>query len=218
MAAQYSLNQYIEHTDLRRTITSAEVEKRIAEAREHALFGVCLPPYWIKKARRELGQSPIRLVTVIGFPLGYQLTEVKLAEAEWAIKHGANELDVVLNSSAIANGSWDWVKIELVRLAKLLHEHEVMLKAILETPLLNESQIRKACEVCSTAGVDFIKTATGFEQGSVTPELIRLIRENIPALVGIKAAGGIRSASQAHELIEAGAERIGTSSSLALLS
>lgn len=212
-----SIEQYIEHTNLSPLITASEVEKLIEEAKTHNFVGVCVPPYWAKKARRDLGDAPIQLVTVIGFPLGYHRSEVKLQEIKSAIRDGVQEFDVVINLSAIKNGAYHWIKIEMSQFAKIIHEQEGILKVILETAYLSEEEIRQACRVCVDAGVDFMKTSTGLAPEGATIENVKLLREILPDTVGIKASGGIRSYEQAQAFIEAGAERIGTSSGLQII-
>lgn len=212
-----NIPQYIEHTRLSPLITVQEVEQLIYEAREHQFLGVCIPPYWVKKARRELGESDIRLVTVIGFPLGYHRSEVKLQEVNSAIRDGADECDVVVNLSALKNQAYDWIKIEISQLASVLHNHEKVLKVIIETAYLNDEEIKKVCGVLVDAGVDYIKTSTGFAPEGAKVEQVKLIRAIIPNQVGIKASGGIRTLAQVRDLIAAGADRIGTSTGLDII-
>ncbi|MCS6822209.1 MAG: deoxyribose-phosphate aldolase [Microscillaceae bacterium] len=209
------LNEYIEHTNLSPTITANDVEKLIAEAKEYNFLGICVPPYWVRKARRDIGN--LRLVTVVGFPLGYHRSEVKMKEIESAIYEGANEIDVVINVSAIKTQGWEWIKPEIAQFAEYCHKNEVLLKVILETAYLTDQEIVQACQICSDAGTDFVKTSTGFAPEGAKVEHIRLIRQSIPSHVGIKASGGIRTKAQALAMIEAGAERIGTSSGVKIM-
>ncbi|MCU0447855.1 MAG: deoxyribose-phosphate aldolase [Microscillaceae bacterium] len=205
--------EYIEHTNLNAVITSADVEQLVEEAQKYQFKGICVPPYWVKKARRDLGStSEIRLVTVIGFPLGYNRSEVKLQEIKSAIREKADEFDVVINISAIKTNAFEWIKPELAQFAQLIHEYEGMMKVIIETAYLTDEEIIKTCKVCVDAGSDFIKTSTGFAPAGATAEHIRLIRQNAPAHVGVKASGGIKTLEQALAMIEAGADRLGTSS------
>lgn len=191
-------------------MTAADVDTLVAEAKEHALFGICVPPFWVKKAARELRGTDIALVTVIGFPLGYQMTQTKIAEIEQAIKDGAQELDIVMNISAFKSGM-PWVKIELAQCAKLIHEHEAIMKVIIETAYLTEEEILKAATLCQDAGADFVKTSTGFAPTGAQIEHIKLLRKHLGEHVGIKASGGIKNLEQARAFIAAGADRIGTS-------
>lgn len=206
-----NINRFIEHTNLKPTITGKDVDKLVAEAKEHSLLGVCVPPFWVKRAAREIGKADIQLVTVVGFPLGYQMTEAKEEETRLAIRDGADEIDVVMNISAFKDGMM-WFKIELVKLSKMIHESERMMKVILETAYLDDAEIIKAANIAKDAGVDFVKTSTGFAHAGAQVNHIKLMRENLPSQVGIKASGGIKTLEDATALIKAGADRIGTSS------
>ena len=210
------LHRYIEHTNLKPVITHYDVEMLIAEAKEHSFIGVCLPPFWVKKAKRDIGEADLQLVTVIGFPLGYNMTETKLEEMALAIKNGADELDMVMNVSAL-KAQMSWVKIEIARCAQLAHEHERILKVIIETAYLSDKELEIACRWCADAGVDYVKTSTGFAPEGAKVEDVRKMRELLPSHVGIKASGGIRSLADAQALIQAGADRLGTSAGLSLM-
>jgi len=212
-----AINTYIEHTCLKPLTTYQDIDKLIGEAKEYRFVGVCVPPYWVEKTKRDLRGTDIQVVTVVGFPLGYQRTATKRQEIETAIKDGADELDMVMTLSAFATGAYDWVKIEIAQLAKLAHQHEKILKVILETSYWSEAQIRTACQLCVEAGADFVKTSTGFSEAGAKVEHIRLMRSVCPTTVGIKASGGIRSYQDAISMIEAGADRIGTSASLEIV-
>jgi deoxyribose-phosphate aldolase len=211
-----NLNRYIEHTNLKPTLTHYDLEKLVDEAKEHAFAGICVPPFWVKKARRDLGDTEVQLVTVIGFPLGYNMTETKLEEMGLAIKNGADELDMVMNISAM-KAEMAWVKIEVARCAQLAHEHERILKVIIETAYLTPKELELACRWCADAGVDYVKTSTGFAPEGARVEDVRKMRELLPSHVGIKASGGIRSLADAEALVAAGADRLGTSSGIALV-
>ena len=206
-----NIHRYIEHTNLKPTLTHYDVEQLINEAKEHQLLGVCVPPFWVKKAKRDIGEDDIQLVTVIGFPLGYQMTETKLAEMQKAIDDGADELDMVMNISAL-KAQMNWPKIEIAKCSKLAHEQYKLLKVIIETAYLNEQELELACRWCADAGVDFVKTSTGFASEGAKIEDIKKMRAILPSNVGIKASGGIKTYEQAVALINAGADRIGTSS------
>lgn len=211
------LHPFIEHTLLRPDLHPEELERLVAEAITHRFLGVCVPPYWVRKVRRDIGNAAVNLVTVIGFPFGYQKTAVKLAELQQAIADGAQEVDTVLNLAAFRTNPGEWVKPELARLAQEAHQHEVLLKVILETAALQDEEIRFACQLCADAGVDFVKTSTGYGPGGATVHHVRLMRESLPAHVGIKASGGIKTFEQAKSLVEAGATRLGTSSGVAIV-
>ena len=206
-----SLSQYIEHTNLSPTLTIKDIDRLVDEAKQHQLFGVCVPPFWVKRAQREIGKEKITLVTVAGFPLGYSMTETKLDEIKRAIDNGADEVDVVWNTTSFKTGI-PWTKIEIAKCSKLAHDHQRILKVIIETAYLTDDEIVEACKLCPDAGADFVKTSTGFAPAGAKVEHIQLMRQSLPAHVGIKASGGIKTKEQAIALINAGADRIGTSS------
>ena len=211
------LRPFIEQTNLKPDLTDKHIDHLVKEAIEHKFFGICVPPFWVKKAARDLKGSEVSLVTVIGFPNGYNRTETKTAEIELAIKDGAKELDIVMNVSAFKTGM-PWVKIELAKCSHLIHQSECIMKTIIETSYLSDEEIIKACEICEEAGVDFVKTSTGFSSAGAKVEHIRLMRETLGKQTGIKASGGIKTKEQALAMIEAGADRLGTSSGIQLIS
>lgn len=205
--------QHIEYTNLKPDITHGAVDELVATAIDRGYYGVCVPPFWVKRAKREIGTSGLQLITVAGYPIGYQMTETKEAEISSAIAMGADEIDMVLNVSAVKS-EMSWVKIEMARCAKLAHEHERILKVILETSLLDKEEIRQVTRWAVDAGVDYIKTSTGFVGAGAQVEDVALIKSLVPDSVGIKASGGIRDIVKANELLQAGADKIGTSSIL----
>jgi deoxyribose-phosphate aldolase len=211
-----NLASYIEHTNLSPTLTIKDIDRLVEEARQYRLLGVCVPPFWVKRAQREIGKEKILLVTVAGFPLGYNMTETKLDEIKRAIDNGADEIDVVWNVSSFKTGI-PWTKIEIAKCSKLAHDHEKLLKVIIETAYLSDPEIETASKVCADAGVDFVKTSTGFAPSGAKVEHIALMKKSIPPSVGIKASGGIKTAEQAIAMINAGATRIGTSSGVSLV-
>lgn len=206
-----NIQRFIEQTVLKPQTVDSDIEKLVADAKKYGFVGICVPPFWVKKAKREIGNAPIQLVTVVGFPLGYQMTETKVFETELAIKNGADEIDVVWSISAFKAGM-NWPKIELAKLAQVCHDHERILKVIIETAYLSDEEIIQACKICAEAGVDYVKTSTGFALEGAKEHHISLMRANLPSSVGIKASGGIKTYEQAVQLIKAGADRIGTSS------
>jgi deoxyribose-phosphate aldolase len=210
------LNRYLESTLLKPTATDREIDLLINEAIEAQFIGVCVPPFWVKKAKRELQDQDIQVVTVIGFPFGFEATETKVAEAKTAIQNGADELDVVWSQTAFHSGM-SWPKIELAQLAKLCHESERILKVIIETAYLSAAQIQEACLICQDAGADFVKTSTGYAPYGARVEDISLMRQVLPSTIGIKASGGIKNLELAMALIQAGADRIGTSAAKSLI-
>lgn len=211
------LHRHLEHTALSPTLTISDIDRLVSEARQYSFLGICVPPFWVKRAKREIGSANITLVTVAGFPLGYNLTETKLDETSRALDNGANEVDVVWNISAFKTGM-PWTKVEIAKCAKTCHDRQALLKVIIETAYLSENEIREACSLCADAGADFVKTSTGFAPSGANVEHIQLMRASLPPAVGIKASGGVKTRGQAMELIAAGADRIGTSSAVAMVS
>lgn len=211
-----NLASFIEHTNLSPTLTIADIDKLVEEASEFGFLGICVPPFWVKRAQREIGNRNIILVTVAGFPLGYNMTETKLDEIKRAIDNGANEVDVVWNVTSFKTGL-PWTKIELAKCSNLAHINGALLKVIIETAYLSDPEIERACKLCADAGADFVKTSSGFAPSGAKVENIILMKKNLPDHVGIKASGGVKSAEQALALIEAGATRIGTSSGLTII-
>lgn len=212
-----NINEYIEHTNLKPTLNYDDIDQLVEETLTHNFVGICVPPYWVKKVKRDLGKAPVQLVTVIGFPLGYNRAEVKMKEIESALKEGANELDIVVNLTAIKSKAYPWIKQEMSWFSKFIHEHEAMMKVILETAYLSNEEIIEATKACVDAGVDFMKTSTGFAPEGAKVEHVQLLSKITPDTVGVKASGGIRSFEKAIAMIEAGAERIGTSSGIKIM-
>ena len=210
------LNRFIEHTALKPTLTDKDIDRLVEEAIEQEFLGVCVPTFWVKKAKREVKGHGIQLVTVVGFPLGYQMTENKLEEIKLAIDNGANELDIVMNISAFKSGM-PWVKTELAKCAQLIHENDCLMKVIIETAYLSDQEIVSASLMCQDAGTDFVKTSTGFAPDGAKAEHIKLIRGTINSNVGVKASGGIRDYKTAIAMIEAGADRLGVSSGVQIM-
>lgn len=211
-----NLNRFLESTVLRPTMTDKDVDQLIEDAIEEQFVGVCVPPFWVKKTKRDLKDQDIQVVTVIGFPFGFEDTATKVAETKEAIKQGADELDLVWSQTAFHSGM-NWPKIEIAQVAKICHEEERILKVIIETAYLSPDQIREACMICQDAGADYVKTSTGYAPSGAKVEDIALMRKSLPSAIGIKASGGIKTLDFAVELIKAGADRIGTSSAKAIM-
>ena len=209
-------NQYIDHTLLKADASAAQIEKLCAEAREHEFFSVCVNSYYVKKALSHLSGSNVKVCTVVGFPLGASTMETKRFEAMKAVAEGAREIDMVINVSAIKSGEWQYVLDDMSSLAQVCHQQGSLLKVILETCLLTQEEKIKACELAVKAGVDFVKTSTGFSTGGATVEDVKLMR-SIVGKLGVKASGGIRDAETARKMIEAGATRLGTSASVEIV-
>lgn len=212
------LASYIDHTLLRPDATEQQVLQLCDEARNYGFAAVCVPPCYVQLAKDRLGVgTQVKVATVIGFPLGYQHPKVKFLETHQAIADGANEIDVVMNVSAFKSGKYEAVENELGDLAKFCHLKEAELKVIIETALLTNEEIVKACELCANAEVDFVKTSTGFAAGGATLEHIKLMRRVLPTSMKIKASGGIKTFADAEALIRAGADRLGCSASIQIV-
>lgn len=216
--ATENLAARIDHTLLKPDATREQIEKLCQEARDAGFASVCVPPHFVPIAAAALRASSVLVCTVIGFPLGYSTSAVKLAEATEALALGAAELDMVMNIAAFKSGEDAAVLHDIQQLAELCHTHNAVLKVIIETALLSPDEIRRACDLCADAGTDFVKTSTGFASRGASVEDVRLMRDQLPGHIRIKAAGGIRTQVQALALVLAGADRLGASASVALLS
>ena len=211
-----NLNRFLESTLLKPTMTDKDVDLLIQDAIEEQFVGVCVPPFWVKKVKRDLRDQDVQIVTVIGFPFGFEDTATKAAEAIQSIKQGADELDLVWSQTAFHSGM-NWPKIEIAQLAKICHDEERILKVIIETAYLTPAQIREACLICQDAGADYVKTSTGYAPSGAKVSDVQLMRETIQSSMGVKASGGIKTLDFALELIKAGADRIGTSSAKSIM-
>jgi deoxyribose-phosphate aldolase len=209
------LASFIDHTLLKPDATTRDLEKLCAEARQYHFFAVCVQPSRIELCRHLLDGSNVKVATVVGFPLGAVDADVKRYETEAAIDAGAHEMDVVLNLGRVKDGDWKFVLRELTDVVEAADERPV--KVILETCLLTHDEKRQACRIAMEAGAHFVKTSTGFSKGGATLEDVRLMREVVGATLGVKASGGIRNAVAARAMIAAGASRLGTSSSVAIV-
>ena len=206
--------KHIDHTQLKAFAKWEDIEKLCDEAVEYQTASVCIPPAYIKRVHDKY-QDKINICTVVGFPLGYSVTSAKVAEVEQALKDGCNEIDMVVNISYLKNGDYDKVEEEIRTLKKACGNH--ILKVIIETCYLTEDEKIAMCKAVTNAGADYIKTSTGFGTGGATIEDIRLFKEHIGPNVKMKAAGGVKSKDDLIMFLEAGCDRIGTSSAVGLL-
>ena len=211
------LNRYLESTLLKPTVTEREIDLLIAEAIAAQFIGVCVPPFWVKKVKRELRDEDIQVVTVIGFPFGYEATETKVAEAKIAIQAGADELDVVANISAIKNGDWMAIADEINHIMPVIRSKGKIVKIIIESGVLTDDEIIKCCDIYGIAGIDYLKTSTGYAEKGASVEAVKLFRKYLPENVQIKASGGIRDYATTKLMIDAGATRIGCSAGVAIV-
>ena len=208
------LAQYIDHTALTAEKTEQDILKLCDEAIQYGFYSVCINSGYIPLAKEKLAGSNVKICTVVGFPLGANLSSVKAFETQEAIKAGAGEIDMVINVGLIKSNKWDAVKDDIQ--AVLTACHGVPLKVILETCLLTKEEIVKACEICKALGVAFVKTSTGFNKGGATVEDVALMKKTV-GNIGVKASGGIRDTQTAQSMIEAGATRIGASAGIAIV-
>lgn len=211
------LKDYIEHTILRPDTTREQVARLCDEATAFQMAAVCVPPYFVRYASELLAKSKVKVVTVVGFPLGYSSIPGKIEEAKKAIEDGADEIDTVMNIAAFKSGDFAQVKDGIESLCTLCRLKNKVLKVIIETCLLSDEEIVQACQICAEAGADYVKTSTGFNGEGAKEEHVRLMRQVLPPKIKIKASGGIRDRDTALELIHAGADRIGTSSGVKIL-
>jgi len=211
------LYQLIDHTNLRPDSTSEDIKTLCQQAIEHQFKAVCVPPYYVRDAVRWTENAPILVSTVIGFPMGYSSTPAKVEEIKRAIDEGAQELDVVINLSALKSSQWNHVANDIDGVTRAVHLKGKAIKLILETGLLTEAELVKACQICQKSEVDFVKTSTGFHGRGADVETVKVLRSLLPPSIKIKASGGIRSYSDALELVQAGADRLGTSAGIRIL-
>lgn len=208
------LARYIDQTTLKPGMTEAYVTQFCQDAKANGFASVCILPTMIPTAAKVLKGSGTKVCTVISFPLGMDNPEVKVCETEEALRLGAEEIDLVINVSALKSGLYDLVEQEIKGVAGATHKAGGLMKLIIETPLLTQEQIVKACELAEANGVDIVKTSTGFSAmlpRATTVEDVKLIRAHIKPTTGLKAAGGIRTTADTLAMIEAGATRIGAS-------
>ena len=211
------LASMIDHTNLRPEATRDDILRLCREAREFGFAAVVVNPAYVELASSELTGSEVKVATVVGFPLGATLSSVKRFEASEAVKLGAREIDMVLNIGALKSGQQELVRSDIQGVGGVTHERGGLLKVILETLLLTDEEKKLACELSVQSGADFVKTSTGFLGGGATLADVKLIRGIVGPSIGVKASGGIRTLSEARAMIEAGANRIGTSSGVKII-
>ena len=211
-----SIASYIDHTLLKPEATAGQIDKLCAEAAEYHFASVCVNPWFVPRCVKNLKGAGVKVCTVIGFPLGATTTETKVFEALRAIRSGAEEIDMVINISALKSGSFQAVEQEIQALAAAA-EGSAKLKVIIETCLLTEEEKIRACQIAKRAGADFVKTSTGFSTGGASTEDVALMRKTVGPEMGVKASGGIRDYATARAMIKAGATRIGASAGVAIV-
>ncbi|MCU9613927.1 deoxyribose-phosphate aldolase [Caldibacillus lycopersici] len=208
--------KYIDHTLLKADATKDQIKQLCLEASEYHFASVCVNPTWVSYANELLKDTDVAVCTVIGFPLGANTSEVKAFEADNAIKNGANEIDMVINIGALKGGDHELVKNDIASVVNAANGR-ALVKVIIETSLLTDEEKVVASKLSVEAGANFVKTSTGFSTGGATPEDVKLMRDTVGPNIGVKASGGVRSASDAKAVIDAGASRIGASSGVKIV-
>ena len=201
----------IDHTLLKPEATESDIRRLCEEAARYGFASVCVNPFWVKSAACLLRGTGVPVCTVIGFPLGATLPDVKAYETRRAIFDGAREVDMVINIGALKSGDDCTVEYDIRAVVEAAHEHNVLCKVIIETALLSDEEKVRACLAAKRAGADYVKTSTGFSKGGATVADVALMRQVVGEEMGVKASGGVRDLSQARQMIEAGATRIGAS-------
>ena len=210
-----NLNKYIDHTALKPNCVEADIKKLCEEAKQYDFASVCVQPYFVKYAASQLKGTDVKVCTVIGFPLGANTMETKVFETENAYQNGCEEFDMVINIGALRNGEYDYVRDEIK--AVVAAAKGKCVKVIIETFYLTDEEKKIVSRLCCEAGATFVKTCTGFNDGVATVHDVELIKESIVEPMKIKASAGIRNREQTMELIEAGANRIGTSAGVKIM-
>jgi deoxyribose-phosphate aldolase len=208
---------YIDHTLLKPDASQDQIAQLCYEARKYGFAAVCVNPTHVKLCAQLLKDSPVKVCTVVGFPLGATPPEVKAYEAQQAIMDGAQEVDMVINVGALKSRDYELVERDIATVARVAHNHGAICKVIIEAALLTDEEKVKACALAKAAGADYVKTSTGFGPGGATVEDVLLMRRTVGPEVGIKAAGGIRSFEDAKSMISAGATRIGASAGIKIV-
>lgn len=203
------LNKYIDHTNLKQDMSEQDLIKLVDEAKEYDFFSICINPCWVKQASELLAGSNTKVCSVIGFPLGANTTNIKVLEAKEAIENGASEIDMVINVSKLKDKDYEYVYNEIKQIKEAIGNN--VLKVIIEACLLTNEEKTIACQIIMKAGANFVKTSTGMSTGGATIEDVKLFKEVVGDTTLIKAAGGVRTYEDAISMIEAGANRIGTS-------
>ena len=217
LATEDTLAGLIDHTLLRPDATRDDIVNICREARKYNFASVCVNPYWVPLAAAELAGSPVKVCTVVGFPLGATSTEAKVAETEAALRVGAQEIDMVQNVGALRSGDDDAVKSDIAAVVKAAHRAGAIVKVILETALLDDHQKVVASLLAKAAGADFVKTSTGFGPSGATVQDVELMRRTVGPDMGVKASGGIRTLDDLKRMTAAGATRIGASASVKIV-
>ncbi len=212
-----SLAALIDHTLLKPEATREQISRLCREAAKYGFAAVCVNPAWVPLCASELAGSGVKVASVAGFPLGAGMTEVKVHETEALLRCGAREVDMVIHTGALRSGEYDAVKTDIEAVVRTVHSAGALVKVIIEATVLDDKQKAAACTLAAEAGADFVKTSTGFVPGGATAQDVALMRATVGPDMGVKAAGGIRTLEDLLLMVRAGANRIGTSSSLAIM-
>ena len=212
-----AIASYIDHTLLKPTAKAEDILQLCKEAVDNHIKAVCVSGNYVALAKECLSNTNVLIATVIGFPFGYSAVESKIAEIILAVVDGADELDVVANISAIKNADWPYLANELGHILPIVRSKEKVIKVIIESGVLTNDEIIKCCELYGVAGIDYLKTSTGYAEKGATIEAVQLFKAHLPSNVQIKASGGIRDYDFASALVAAGATRLGCSASVAIV-
>ncbi|GGK18479.1 deoxyribose-phosphate aldolase [Caldalkalibacillus thermarum] len=210
------LAAYIDHTLLKPDATQQEIDKLCEEARQYQFASVCVNPTWVKRCAQQLKDTPVKVCTVVGFPLGANTSTIKAAETEQALADGAQEVDMVINIGTLKSGQHHAVEEDIKAVVKAT-QGKAVVKVIIETALLTDEEKIIACQLSKRAGADFVKTSTGFLGGGATVADVELMKKTVGDTLGVKASGGIRDYATAIAMIKAGATRLGASAGVAIV-
>jgi deoxyribose-phosphate aldolase len=216
-STQVPINRLIDHTLLKADASEDQIRQLCDEAVEYKFYTVCVNPYYVKLCAQLLGGTDSLVCSVVGFPLGATLTEVKVFETQRVLRDGASEVDMVMNIGALKSDQMDVVREDMAKVADTCHQGEAILKVIIEAALLTDEEKETACQTAVDAGADFVKTSTGFGPGGASIEDVALMRHVVGPDIGVKAAGGIHTYAQAQQMIAAGATRIGASAGVKIV-
>lgn len=207
----------IDHTILSSNCTSEDIKRICEEAQRYSFKAVCVPPYFVKHAKGYLEDSLIKVATVVGFPMGYSTIPAKVEEVKRAINDGADEIDAVVNICAVKEADWAYVKNDIDSLTRAVHLKGKIIKIIFEVNLLSEEELKMLCKICNEIEVNYVKTGTGYGGGTLDIKAVKMLKQTLKPSIKIKASGGVRTFNDAEEAIKAGADRIGSTSSVSIV-
>jgi len=215
--AKKELAKKIDHTLLKPEATPNQIVQLCKEAKQYGFYSVCVNSRYVSLAKQQLKDSSVKICSVVGFPLGAMSTKAKVEETRQAIKDGADEIDMVIWVGGLKARLYEDVKKDIRKVVEVCHKHGVLCKVIIEACLLNDEEKERACKLICEVGADFVKTSTGFSSGGATLEDVMLLKKTVRNRVKIKAAGGIKTYQQAIDMVEAGADRLGMSASVKIM-